>query len=325
MSIVWNDKGFQLNGTQFQLITNLHDLFALKDQEGLVLGKPRDLIETYLDLFSDFSAPRIFELGIFRGGSTAFFNELLRPEKLVAIDFMEDARPGFKNYLDTGANAASVRPYFQVDQADKQRLDEIYTSEFGSAPLDLVVDDASHMLEQTRISFNFLFPKLRPGGFYIIEDWSWAHVYDPGKIFDKNFGGQPPMSNLIIEIMLASAYHQRLIPELRIYPTYAIVRKKATRKPAPDSILPSNASCAEHALEAVTCSAEKDLKPSIGQMVLAAEVVLLLREVANFLRTNRFSRDDCRENRGNTFAQDAPPTQKARGFPRGPEAFAGRS
>ena len=108
MSIVWNDKGFQLNGTQFQLITNLHDLFALKDQEGLVLGKPRDLIETYLDLFSDFSAPRIFELGIFRGGSTAFFNELLRPEKLVAIDFMEDARPGFKNYLDTGANAASV-------------------------------------------------------------------------------------------------------------------------------------------------------------------------------------------------------------------------
>ena len=48
MSIVWNDKGFQLNGTQFQLITNLHDLFALKDQEGLVLGKPRDLIETYL-------------------------------------------------------------------------------------------------------------------------------------------------------------------------------------------------------------------------------------------------------------------------------------
>lgn len=225
MSIVWNDKGFQLNGTQFQLITSLHDLFALKDQKGLVLGKARDLIETYLDLFSDFSAPRIFELGIFRGGSTAFFNELLRPEKLVAIDFMEDARPGFKNYLDTGANAASVRPYFQVDQADKQRLDEIYASEFGSAPLDLVVDDASHMLEQTRISFNFLFPKLRPGGFYIIEDWSWAHVYDPGKIFDKNFGGQPPMSNLIIEIMLASAYHQRLIPELRIYPTYAIVRK----------------------------------------------------------------------------------------------------
>lgn len=225
MSIVWNDKGFQLNDTRFQLIVNLHDLFTLKDEEGLVLGKPRDLIETYLDLFKGFDAPHIFELGIFRGGSTAFFNELLRPKKLIAIDFMPTAKKGFKVYLESSVNGHNVRPYFQVDQADIQRLDEIYTAEFGDTLLDLVIDDASHMLEHTRISFNYLFPKLRPGGLYIIEDWSWAHVYDPGKIFDKNFGGQPPMSNLIIEIMLASAYRKGLISEVRVFPTYTIVRK----------------------------------------------------------------------------------------------------
>ena len=41
--------------------------------------------------------------------------------------------------------------------------------------LDLVVDDASHTYEETRASFEFLFPLLSPGGVYVIEDWSWAH------------------------------------------------------------------------------------------------------------------------------------------------------
>lgn len=42
------------------------------------------------------------------------------------------------------------------------------------AGLDLVVDDASHMLSETLSSFEQFFPLLRPGGLYIIEDWSWG-------------------------------------------------------------------------------------------------------------------------------------------------------
>ena len=44
---------------------------------------------------------------------------------------------------------------------------------FGNRPLDLVMDDASHLGPQTRASFETLFPRLRAGGLYIIEDWSW--------------------------------------------------------------------------------------------------------------------------------------------------------
>lgn len=151
MSTIWNDKGFQINGIQFQLMVTLHDLFALKDEDGLVVGKPRDMIETYFEVFENFEAPQIFELGIFRGGSAAFFNELLKPKKLVAIDFMPKAKPGFAAYVQSSPNGPNVRPYFQVDQADTQKLDEIYAAEFGDTRLDLVIDDASHMLEQTRI------------------------------------------------------------------------------------------------------------------------------------------------------------------------------
>ena len=38
-------------------------------------------------------------------------------------------------------------------------------------PLDLVIDDASHLYGPTMASFEVLFPRLRPGGLYVIEDW----------------------------------------------------------------------------------------------------------------------------------------------------------
>jgi hypothetical protein len=40
--------------------------------------------------------------------------------------------------------------------------------------MNLVVDDASHTYEDTKASFETLFPLLQPGGIYAIEDWSWA-------------------------------------------------------------------------------------------------------------------------------------------------------
>lgn len=36
--------------------------------------------------------------------------------------------------------------------------------------LDIIVDDGAHINTLTISSFQFLFPKLRPGGFYVIED-----------------------------------------------------------------------------------------------------------------------------------------------------------
>lgn len=226
MSIIWNEGNrFQLNDIQFQFVHTLKDLFTLKEEDGLVLGKWRRVIDTYLDTLAGMKTPNIFELGIFRGGSAAFFNELLEPHKLVAIDYMQKPTPGFSAYLENGPNARRIRPYYGVDQADTKALNRIYTKEFGTEPLDLVVDDASHFLNKTRASFNFLFPKVRAGCFYVIEDWSWAHMDDPDGIYRKNFDGQPPMSNLIVEILLASARRPDLIPEVRLFPSCAFIRR----------------------------------------------------------------------------------------------------
>jgi hypothetical protein len=64
-----------------------------------------------------------------------------------------------------------------VNQEDREAVREIAEHEFD-APLDLVIDDASHLYEPTRTSFDALFPLLRPGGLYIVEDWQMAYVED---------------------------------------------------------------------------------------------------------------------------------------------------
>ena len=41
--------------------------------------------------------------------------------------------------------------------------------------IDLVVDDASHLYEQSKATFAMLFPMVNVGGEYILEDWAWSH------------------------------------------------------------------------------------------------------------------------------------------------------
>jgi hypothetical protein len=45
------------------------------------------------------------------------------------------------------------------------------TDEFGQDPLDLVIDDASHLYGPSLATFETLFPALREGGLYVLEDW----------------------------------------------------------------------------------------------------------------------------------------------------------
>jgi predicted methyltransferase len=64
----------------------------------------------------------------------------------------------------------NIKTYWGANQGNSTRLREIVHTEFQES-LDLVIDDASHMYALTKKSFETLFPLLRPGGLYIIEDW----------------------------------------------------------------------------------------------------------------------------------------------------------
>jgi hypothetical protein len=96
--------------------------------------------------------------------------------------------------------------------------------------LDFVIDDASHTYEHTRRSFEILFPLLRPGGLYLIEDWAWAH--SPAYQGEKApFAGRPALTNLLFE-QIALLGSSSMIAEIVVRKPLYIVRKAANAKPS---------------------------------------------------------------------------------------------
>lgn len=138
----------------------------------LTLLKGIHMVERYERLLARYPNPTMVELGISQGGSVALLALLARPERFVAIELSPDPVVPLLDALRDRGLADMVKPYFGVDQADTARLAEILDHEFGDAPLDLVIDDASHRYDETVASFELLFPRLRPGGAYVIEDWT---------------------------------------------------------------------------------------------------------------------------------------------------------
>jgi len=136
------------------------------------IRKDRVRIEEYLNIVERFKTDNFVELGIGSGGSVALTALVAPPRKLVALDLGPDRVDALDKLIAERDLSERVRLHYGADQADRQRLMSILDDEFGNEPLGLVVDDASHRLDETRASFEVLFPRLRPGGLFVIEDWN---------------------------------------------------------------------------------------------------------------------------------------------------------
>lgn len=177
-----------------------------------LLLKPRALIDRYVEVIEELRPLRIFELGILEGGSTALLWELAQPRVIAAIDHRPPGSPALRDFVSRRGLEEVMHIHTDVDQADRSRLAKIADEAFGDAPLDLVVDDCSHLYESTLASFNELFPRLRSGGLYTIEDWDWTREERLAEVF----ADQVPLTRLILELMLVVASGSDLISEIAV-------------------------------------------------------------------------------------------------------------
>ncbi|MFN3465334.1 MAG: sulfotransferase [Terricaulis sp.] len=200
------------------------------EEKRFVLMKSRRLIEQYVSLFEELTPANVFELGIRRGGSMAFYNLAFKPARHVAIEIDTGPIPALDSVVDWAkADGRRMTPYFGVDQADAERLGEIMSAEFGAVerPLDLVLDDASHRADLSQRSFETLFPRLRQGGLYGIEDWGWAH-WQGFQGTNAYFANEPALSNLIFKLTILHTCRPDIIKEIRITPVVAYFERGPT-------------------------------------------------------------------------------------------------
>lgn len=121
---------------------------------------------------------RILEIGVGNGGSLKAWKEYFDHPQLNAIDI--DA----KCFENVPANVWC----FPGDQSDTEFLARCISA---TGDLDVIIDDGSHRVDHQQITFEALWPHLRPGGLYVIEDlessikelWKrhrrWRHLRNP--------------------------------------------------------------------------------------------------------------------------------------------------
>lgn len=212
----------------------------------LTMQKNRVQVQRYLELSTHFSPEAIVELGIRQGGSTALLHALYQPDALVAIELEPEPAPALSAYIEANGLKSTIKPHYGVNQADREAVLSIMEDELHGKHIDLVIDDASHLLFETRVSFETLFPLLKPGGLYVIEDWNCDHLLADGieaisadpthpkhaEVVDaikrkKNNDSKPEprLVRLPLELVLIRASSRDIIREITIVDNWLIIQR----------------------------------------------------------------------------------------------------
>src|ERR1044071_9872210 len=107
------------------------------------------------------NAPVIVELGVQSGGSLRLWKDTFPDATII----------GFDASLPDNCVALNCT-LVQGLQGVVADLEKILAH---ADPIDIVIDDCSHLAAPTRLAFNTLFPHVRPGGFYVVEDWGTGY------------------------------------------------------------------------------------------------------------------------------------------------------
>lgn len=140
---------------------------ATRVHSGHPTTKPLDYYKRYDDFLNHHKlSPRsVVEIGTFQGESTKIFARGLPEAKILSLDL--HMRP-----IDF-----SAYPNVAYAQADQRKPDQLIAKLIQYFPegIDLVIEDASHIGLLSKLTFDAVFPLLRSGGAYFIEDWGTGY------------------------------------------------------------------------------------------------------------------------------------------------------
>ena len=137
-------------------------------------------------LFTKRNEPiRILEIGIDQGGSLKTWADYFPKARIYGID-IEDRRSMETDRVKT----------FVADQSKRDQLGAFLAKYPG--PYDLILDDGGHSMEQQQVSLGFLFPHVKPGGIYVVED---VHTSLRAFFPHKGFGADEDGGNTTLRML----------------------------------------------------------------------------------------------------------------------------
>lgn len=205
---------------------------------------------------------------------TPHYGRHFEPYRNRRVKLLEIGIGGYDAPSQGGESLRMWKYYFRrglvsgLDIYDKSSLDEPRLRTFmGSqadpeflialadriGPLDIVIDDGSHLSADVILSFRTLFPLLRPGGLYVIEDLQTS--YWPGWNGGSTALDDPGTSLGFLKTLVDSLHHQehsgqrstidRMVGGLHMYHNIAFIEKKVNAEQASAAWIPRDIDPAE--------------------------------------------------------------------------------
>lgn len=119
-----------------------------------------NFVEIYEPLFAPMrkDSIRFFEIGILNGVSHLMWRTYFRKASIFGIDLRDYSQKSARSGIMT----------FVADQSNRNDLQRFLEASGGS--FDVILDDGGHAMDHQQVSLAYLFPQVKPGGLFIIED-----------------------------------------------------------------------------------------------------------------------------------------------------------
>ena len=124
--------------------------------------------EVYFELLRELPL-KILEIGVQSGASLRMWKQYFPKAQIVGID-----------YYDVDVMEEDRIKVIRGEQKDPKVLEEVLLH----GPFDIIIDDGSHKNPDIMASFDYLFPRMKPGGIYVIEDTTccyWDKTHNVGE------------------------------------------------------------------------------------------------------------------------------------------------
>lgn len=126
-------------------------------------GRYLNKLSCYAAVYESILAPlkgktlNLLEIGINHGGSLQLWKEYLGPNvSIIGVDVQD--------------HTFYTEPQITCIQCDQGNLESLRHLKASIPMIDILIDDGSHMNQDQIQTFQMLFPKVAPGGLYIVED-----------------------------------------------------------------------------------------------------------------------------------------------------------